>query len=60
MPWGIYTDLSGVAEVHDGPHATELEALQGLILHAESERSELAAKIAKAKARRRRITKRKT
>lgn len=60
MPWAIYTDLSGVAEVADGHWNTELEALQALILHAESNRSDLAAKIAKAKARRRRLTPRKT
>jgi len=60
MPWAVYTDLSGVGEVSDGFWDTELEALQALILHAESNRTDLAAKIAKAKARRRRITKRKT
>lgn len=60
MPWGIYTDLSGVAEISDGPHATELDALQGLILHAESNKTELVDKIAKAKRRRRSILRRKT
>lgn len=55
MPWGIYTDLSGVAEVHDGPHATELDAIAGLILHLESNKSEIADKIANAKRRRRRL-----
>lgn len=53
MPWGIYTDLSGVAEVHDGPHATELDAVQALILHLESNRTDIADKIASAKRRRR-------
>lgn len=58
MPWAIYTDLSGVAEIEDGKFETELEALQGLILHLESNKTDIAVKIAKAKARRLSITRR--
>lgn len=54
MAWAIYDDLSGVVELDDhGIHPTEDAALQALILHLESDRTEIAAKIAKAKRRRR-------
>lgn len=58
MPWAIYTDLSGVAELKDGKFETELDAIQGLILHLESNKTDIAVKIAKAKAARLRITRR--
>lgn len=53
--WAIYDDLSGVALTEDGPHPTELAAIEKLILHLESNRTDIVDKIAKAKRRRRRI-----
>ena len=59
MPrFAIYTDLSGVVEVDYGHHPTKLDALETLILHLESERSDIASKLAKAKAARRAETRR--
>lgn len=59
MSWAIYDDLSGVEETTDGfgRHPTEQSALEGLILHLESNRSDIAAKIATAKRRLRRVKK---
>lgn len=53
MPWAVYTDLSGVAPIEDGLFDTELAAIQALILHLESDRTEVVDKIARAKRRRR-------
>lgn len=58
--WAIYDDLSGVAQTEDGPHPTEEVAIEKLILHLESNRTDIVDKIAKAKRRRRRIKNRKT
>ncbi len=59
MPWAVYTDLSGVAPIEDGLFDNELAAIQALILHLESDRTEVVDKIAKAKARRRKLNRRK-
>lgn len=53
MPWSIYDDLSGVAEIDDGFHPTERAANAALILHLESNRTDITDKLAKAKRRRR-------
>jgi hypothetical protein len=59
MPWAIYDDLSGVAEVDDmGIHATEEKAIEALILHLESNKTSIVDKIAKAKRRRRALKRR--
>jgi len=51
MGWAIYTDLSGVCEIAGATHPTEEKALEALILHAESNKTELITKIATAKRR---------
>lgn len=55
MPWAILTDMSGVAEISDGHHPTELAAIEAQILYLESEKTEIVDKIAAAKRRRRAI-----
>lgn len=56
MPWAIYDDLSGVTEEEDfGIHPTEEAAQQALILRLESDKTEIVAKINKAKRRLRQI-----
>lgn len=59
MSWAILSDLSGVQETTDGfgIFATEGEAIAVQILHLESNKSDIVDKIAKAKARRRRLNK---
>lgn len=61
MPWAIYDDLSGVAEIDDfGIHPTELVAIEHLILRLESDKTDTIDKIAKAKRRRRALNRRNT
>ena len=57
--WAIYADLSGVTITEDGPHPTEEAAIEKLILHLESNRTDIVTKIASAKRRRRRLKNRK-
>lgn len=58
MSFAILDDLSGVTETPDGfgIHPTRLSAIQSLILHLESDRSEITTKIANAKRARARET----
>lgn len=60
MGWAILQDLSGVVETTSGPHSTELDALQLLILRLESDKTDVVDKIAVAKRRRRNLRRRKT
>lgn len=56
MPWAIYDDLSGVVEQEDfGIHPTEEAAQSALVLRLESDKTEIAAKITKAKRRLRQL-----
>ena len=59
MPWQIYADLSGVVEMPVGLHPTEEAALEALVLHLESNKTDITDKLAKAKARRRVLARRK-
>lgn len=59
LDWAIYSDLSGVANVGCGAFATEAEANERLIQRLEAEREEIAAKLARAKRRRRALAARK-
>ncbi len=60
MPWAIYSDLSGVCEIEGASIPTEGEAIERLILALESNKTDVTDKIAKAKARRRALNRRKT
>jgi hypothetical protein len=59
--YAIADDLSCVLPTDDGfgIFTTELEAIETLILHLESNKTDVVDKIAKAKARRRRLNRRK-
>lgn len=60
MPgWAVYTDLSGVAPVDDGHWDSEEQALRQLVYHAESNKTDIVVKIARAKRRLRDIKRRK-